>query len=259
MKFKSLVEVIAAVHLSPLVQGEVSNERGGLMLVAAPGELKTTAIEYLDNFPRTQLVSNVTTYTLNQMRQDFIGGEIVTLGFPDYDMIYKRHGSVAGQIEGTLMGLMGEGFRNPAFSDQRVHVTKARCTIIGGITIKCYEKMASEWIDSGFSRRFLWSRYMVKNKERMEEAISEWKRFELDGDFIMKLPSSGKKIPHSITKTQAENILYQLRFQPDRKLPFILAQKIASVLIWKHGSEEGWKIWKDFAPSLGKEGGIVVL
>lgn len=227
------------------------------MLVAPPGHLKTTAIEYLDVFPKTKLISNITTHTLNQLRQDFISEEIITMGFPDYDMLYKRHGTVSSQIEGTLMGLMGEGFRNPAFSDQRINVTKARCTIIGGITIKCYEKMISEWIDSGFARRFLWSRYSLKNSEMLEESLSRWRRYALDGDFTMKLPHN--LIPYSLSQDQAKKVLYQLRFQHDRKLPYITAQRIISVLCWKFGAKRGWELWDDFAPSLGKEGCQIVL
>lgn len=257
MKFGSLIEIVGAVHLAPRVSGEVSSERGGIMIVAPPGHLKTTAIEYLDIFPKTKLISNITTSCLNQLRQDFISEEIITLGFPDYDMIYRRHGSVSAQIEGTLMALMGEGFRNPAFSDQRINVTKARCTVIAGITIKCYENFVSQWIDSGFARRFLWSRYSLKNTELLEEALSRWKRFTLDGDFTLKIPKN--LIPYSLSDDQAKKVLYQLRFQHDRKLPYITAQRIISVLTWKHGAKHGWEIWDDFAPSLGKEGCQIVL
>jgi len=225
--------------------------------VAPPGQLKTTAIEYLDVFPKTKLISNITVHGLTQLRQDFLSEEITTMGFPDYDMIYKRHGSVASQIEGTLMGLMGEGFRNPAFSDQRVNVTKARCTIVGGVTIKCYERNISEWIDSGFARRFLWSRFVLKNGQKIEEAISRWKRYALEDDFVMKVPSG--MIPRNLTDNQSDEVLYQLRFQHDRKLPYIIAQKVISVLMWKHGKTEGWKIWKDFSGSLSKEGNELVL
>jgi hypothetical protein len=257
MKFGTLIEVVAAIHLMPRVSGNVSNERGGLMLVAPPGQLKTTAIEYLDAFPKTKLISNITTHALNQLRQDFLSEEIMTMGFPDYDMIYKRHGTVSAQIEGTLMGLMGEGFRNPAFSDQRVNVTKARCTIVCGITIKCYERMLSEWIDSGFARRFLWARYTLKNSEMLEDAISKWRRHTLDGDFVMRIPSS--LIPHCLSHIQAKEVLYQLRHHQDRKLPYITAQRIISVLVWKHGPKRGWEIWDDFAPALGKDGCQIVL
>ena len=155
------------------------------------------------------------------------------------------------------MSLMGEGFRNPAFSDQRTNVTKAHCTIVAGITIKCYERNISEWIDSGFARRFLWSRYVVKNKHVLEEALVQWKRYNLDGDFTLKIPGSAMKIPYGVEQKEARQILYSLRFQPDRKLPFITAQRIVSVLRWKHGQKEGWRLWEDFSPSLGKDGCLI--
>ena len=257
MKFKSLIEITAAAHLCPKVTGDVGNERGGIIYAAPPGQLKTTAIEYLDMFPKTQLISNVTVKALNALRSDFVSGEIQTIGFPDYDMIYKRHSSVADQIEGTLMSLTGEGFRNPAFADQRAHVMKARCTIVAGITIKCYEDRLSGWIDSGFARRFLWSRWTIKNPDLLEDALAKWKRHALNGDFTLKMPAHS--IPHSLTNLQGRDVLYQLRFQHDRKLPFIFAQRLISVLCWKHGIKGGWDIWNDFAPSLGKDGASIVI
>lgn len=255
MRFNTLTEVCAAMHLSPTVSGEVGEQRGGLMFVAPPGHLKSTVVEIVEQFPRARIISNLTVQTLNAMRQDFISGEIQTLGFSDYEMIYKRHGSVSSQIEGTLMALADEGFRNPAFSDQRTHVVAARCTIIGAITIDCYEAKWPQWLNSGFARRFLWSKFSLKNSDKIEQSYVQWKKAELDGDFYPKIPRSGK-IPHKLTESEAQKVLYQLRFQCDRKLPFLVAQRIISVLLWKF-PDNGWKIWEDFSPSLGKDQGIV--
>lgn len=257
MKFSSLVEVTAAAHLAQRVVSGVGDERGGIIYVAPPGQLKTTAIEYLDIFPKTKLISNITMKSLNDLRSEFLSGEITTIGFTDYDMIYKRHSSVSDQIEGTLMSLTGEGYRNPAFSDQRINVTKARCTVVAGITIKCYETRLSNWIDTGFARRFLWSRWTIKNPDVMEASIVQWKRHNLNGDFNLKIPVN--PIPYALEPIKAKQILYDLRFQHDRKLPFIFAQRLISVLCWKHGNKEGWAIWNDFAPSLGKEGTSVIV
>ena len=257
MKFGTLVEMVGAAHWAPSVLGEVGEERGGMVYVAPPGNLKTTSIEVLDQFPRTTLISNITNGALNDLKQSFIAGEIKTVGFPDYDMLYKRHVSVSSQLEGTLMGLTGEGWRQAAYKDQRVQTSKARVTVVAGITIKCYEDRMAGWLDSGFARRFLWSRFWVKNMERMEEAICDWKKARLDGDFYMKVPI--KPIPHCLNNAQAKRVLYELRFQPDRKLPFIFAQRMISVLCWKHGPTKGWEIWTDFAPSLGKDGADIVI
>lgn len=254
MRFSTLIEIVSAVHLSPLVaNGDVGEERGGIILVAPPGHLKTSAIEYLDQFPKTKMISNITVGKLNDLRESFIAGEIKTIAFPDYDMIYKRHGTVSSQVEGILMSLTGEGYRQGGFFDQRVNVLKSRVTVAAGITLKCYESKIPEWLDSGFARRFLFSRFRVVNPEKMEAALAKWKRAQLDGDFVMKVPMVGKSIPHSLTNAQAERVLWELRFQHDRKIPFILAQRIISVLNWKH-PKHGWKIWNDFSTSLGKDG-----
>lgn len=259
MKFSTLIEVVSAVHLSPLVaSGEVGEERGGIIFTAPPGHLKTSAIEYLDQFPKTKMISNITVGKLNDLRESFIAGEIKTIAFPDYDMIYKRHSSVSSQIEGIVMSLTGEGYRQGGFFDQRVNVLKSRVTVVAGITLKCYESRISEWIDSGFARRFLFSRFRVVNPEKMEAALAKWKRAQLDGDFIMKVPHVGKQIPYVLKESQANKILWELRFQHDRKIPFILAQRIISVLAWKH-PKQYMAIWKDFSPSLGKDGAEVVI
>jgi hypothetical protein len=258
VKFSTLEEIVAAAHLTPTVENEkTTQERGGLMLVAPPGHLKTTAIEVLDDYPRTMLISNITNGNLGSMRESFISGDIKTIAFPDYDMLYKRHSSVSSQLEGTLMGLMGEGFRNPAFKDQRIYATKARVTVIGGITLKCYEGHIPDWLDSGFARRFLWCKFRVKNQEVMEEAIAENRRHKLNGDFTYRIPN--KIVPYSLTKEEGVKILWQLRFQPDRKLPQYFAQRLVCVLKWKYTVKEAWNIWNDFVPSLGKDGAEMVI
>lgn len=255
MRFSTLIEMISAAHLTPYVFGDVGDERGGLMLVAPPGHLKTTAIEILEQFPRILMVSNITNGTLTDLREAFVSGEIRTLGFPDYDMLYKRHSSVSSQLEGTIMSLMGEGFRKAPYKDQRIQVMKARCTVVAGITLKCYEERIPGWLDSGFARRFLWSQFKVKNPEELEEALVHFKKAQLDGDFTMKIPMT--RIPYNLNENISRKILYHLRSQPDRKLPFIFAQRLVCVLVWKHGQEEGWNLWQDFAPSLWKDGTMI--
>jgi hypothetical protein len=258
MKFASLVEIAAAAHQARMVVGDdVGHERSGVMFVSPPGHLKTSCIEIVEQFPHAKVISNLTVKALNAMRQDFISGEIQTLAFSDYEMIYKRHQSTASQIEGTLMALAGEGFRNPAFSDQRVHVVPARCTIVGGMTIKFYESKISEWLDNGFARRFLWCRYSIANIDKLELFLAKWRRAELDGHFTMKIPA-GNIIPYKLSEELAKKVLWELRFQPDRKIPFVFAQRILSVLLWKHNNA-GWDIWNDFVPSLGKDEAVLTI
>jgi hypothetical protein len=260
MRFESMIEVNAAMHLSYDVESEF-NQRGGIMYIAPPGQLKTTAIEIVELFPHARIISNLTVKSLSVMRQDFIGGQLRTMGISDFENIYRRHSSVAANIEGVLMGLVEEGFRAPAFSDQRTSVLPARCAIIGGMSTKCYEERFSAWLDSGFARRFLWSQYYCHRDilKRLEQSIVEWKKFALTNGFDVRVPTRPIKV--NLTGDESDKIRRQLRYQPDMRTPFVTAKKIIGVLLWKFQKkpERAWEIWNDFAPSLGKDGALLTL
>ena len=261
MHFSSLIEVVSATVLSRYVQGPFE-ERSGMFFIAPAGHLKTTAIEILDEFDRTLMVTNLTNKTLNAMRQDAISGQINVIGFADWEMIYRRHGSVSAQIEGSIMSLAGEGYRNPSFTDQRVTAIPARCTVLGCMTTKFYERMYENWNDSGFLRRFLFPQYRLANPEQLEDSILKWKKAELDGNFILKTPTN-RSIPYNLEEKETEVIRHSLRFvKYDKKIPLILAQKVFCVLKWKFQRSDPKRplfIWKDFAESLGKNGAILEL
>jgi hypothetical protein len=257
MKFETLIEVCSAMHLTSEVASDFS-ERGGIFFVAPPGHLKTSAIETVEIFPHARVISNLTVKALSTMRQDFLSGQLKTMAFSDLENIYRRHSSVANQIEGVLMGLAGEGFRNPAFSDQRTSVMPARCTIIGGIAVKAYEERISGWLDSGFARRFLWSKYTASDSvmKELEESIVHWKKKALGNGFHMKIPTSPIRI--ELSDKDSRHVHSQLRHQYDRKSPFICAKKIIGVLLWKD-KKRAWDIWEDFATSLQKDGTMLTL
>jgi hypothetical protein len=261
MHFSSLCEVIAAVHLSTYVTSPFE-QRGGLMLVAPPGHLKTTAAEILSEFPRTLVLSDLTVKSTISMRDEFLGGNINTLVFSDYAKIHKRHNSVSANIEGIIMSLAGEGFRKPAFADQRVASLPARATIVGCVTNKFAEQHEEEWLDNGFYRRFIWCRYRVSNPEYLEDAIAQWRKAEFEGGFSSRVPTS-RNISYNLTEDEVTRLRYDLRFTPDRKMALILAQKILCVLKWKfknaEDSEKAMNIWKDFSVSLMKDGAVLRL
>jgi hypothetical protein len=258
LKFSTMVEVCSAMHLSDKVAGDFI-QRGGLMFVAPPGHLKTTAIEIIEQFPHARVISNLTVKALSVMRQDFLSGQLKTMAFSDFENIYRRHSSVSSQIEGVLMGLVEEGFRNPAFSDQRTSVLPARCAVIGAISIKAYEERISAWLDSGFARRFLWCKYHADDKviELLERAIIDWKKATISNGFNLRMPLTPVK--SLLTEDESKRILWQLRFQYDRRTPFVIAKKIIAILMWKFKKQKGLEIWNDFAPSLEKDGTILTL
>lgn len=258
MRFATLCEIISAAHLARYVNSPFK-QRGGLFLVAPAGHLKTSALEIIEEYERVLVISDLTVKSVTAMREDIVGGKIQTLAFSDYEKIYKRHTSVSSNIEGIIMSLAEEGFRNPAFSDQRISAIPARCTILGSMTIKCFEDHTAQWLDNGFMRRFLWCRYFLHSSEFLEDAIATWKQAEIDGDFFMKVPSN-RSIPYNLEDDEITKIRYTLRFQDDKKTPFILAQKIFCVLKWKFAKRdpsEPMKLWLDFAEGLAKDGAVM--
>jgi hypothetical protein len=253
MAFGSLCEIIAATHLSYYVHAPI-DDMGGLFLTAPSGHLKTTAAEILSEFERTLVISDLTVKSLVSMRGSFLGGQVRTLIFSDYAKIYKRHGSVSANIEGIIMALVSEGFRKPAFSDQRIQSTPARAVVVGCMTPEFKELHDEEWENSGFLRRFLWSYYHIEHPEFLEDALAQWRKAELDGDFMARVPLN-HTIRYTLTEKEVAAIRHSLRSTsiPDKKISLVLAQKIVCVLKWKFSSKDESKpmrIWEDFAQSL---------
>lgn len=240
--------------MSQFVEGPYT-QRGGLWFVAEPGQLKTTAIQTLEEYDKALLVCNLTVKSLNAMRGTFLSGSLKTLGISDLEQIYRRHSSVSAQLEGIIMSLVEEGYRTPGFLDQRIQATPARVAIVGGMSSTFFDKMQSNWLDCGFYRRFLWSRYSLQDSTLLEDAISQWRKAELDGSFSMKKMPVSRTIRMNLNEKEIEEIRHSLRFHLDCKTPFVLAMKICSVLKWKFNrGERHMNIWRDFAESLSKEG-----
>lgn len=259
MNYPSLIEIVTASHLSRYVQSQYP-QRGGLMMVAPAGQLKSTSVEVLDHYPDAKVVSDLNVQTLIKLRDDIVSGEIQTLAFTDIEKLYKRHGAVASNIEGIIMALVEEGFRKASFQDQRMIAMPARCAVIGAMTLKCYEQHVTEWTDNGFARRFLFLHYHVENAWKLEEAIKQWKRYELDNTYSARVPAD-RQIPYIVTAKQQVIIERALKHQRSRLSPRIMLQKITAVLNWKFAKEPKRveDILKALAEALGPNGAALEL
>lgn len=257
MHFSSLCEIISAAHLSNYVKAPIE-DRGGLMLVAPPGHLKTTAAEVLQEFSNTIVISDLTLKSITQMREDMLAGHILTLIASDYSKIHKRHASIATNIEGVIMALVGEGFRKSAFADQRIQAIPARVVVVGCMTPKFAEDKQGDWLDNGFYRRFIWSRYRLDDPEFLEDALKKWKKAEIDGDFSARIPGN-RFIEYTLTESEVNKIAHSLRHMLDRKIALVLSQRILCALKWKFKRDPDlpMKIWNDFAESLTDDGAIL--
>jgi hypothetical protein len=260
VQYVTLVEAISAVHLSPYVQSPF-NARGGLFLVSPPGSFKTTITETLDEFPMTQVISDMNVQTLVRMKELFLSNHIRTLAFSDFGKLYKRHGSVADNMEGILMALADEGFRKASFQNQSSGALPARVTIVGGMTSAFFESKEKDWTDNGFLRRFMFAKYVVDNLEIIEKAANDWRRAMLEGDFAARIPSS-RTIPYTIDEHESKMIEYIVRHQYSRIAATVMLRKMFSVWKWKFSKsnpKRAVELLKDFAPCLSKDGGTLVL
>lgn len=228
-----------------------------MQLCAPPGQLKTTAEMVLSEFEKKLILSNVTVKTLTAMRNEFLSGNIKTLIFTDFANLYRRHGSVSSNIEGIIMDLVGDGFRKPAYSDQRIQAVPARCFVLGAMTFTFKETMESSWIDSGFYRRFIWCKYRIKNPELLDNALQAWRLANIEGDFSSKVPLT-RQIKYNLDAGDQKLIRYTLRHENDIRQMLVLASKILVVLKWKL-PREYTHLWEDFSESLRPDGAVIVL
>lgn len=259
MQFASLVEIISAIHLSRYVVSPYQS-RGGLMLVAPAGQLKTTAIEILDHYNDAKILSDLNVQSLIKLRDDIVSGDVQTLAFTDLEKLYKRHSAVASNVEGILMALVEEGFRKASFHDQRMVAVPARCAVVGAMTIAFYENNVSSWADSGFARRFLFVHYRLANAWKLEQSIQAWRKHELHNNFTARVPAE-RQIPYNVTPNDNKTIDNALKHQRSRLTPRICLQKATSVLRWKFAAtpKRATDVLQDFAESLGPDGGVITL
>lgn len=259
MTYQTLIEIVSAAHLSHFVTSP-HQSRGGLMIVAPPGGLKTTAIEVLDHYATAKVLSDINVQSLMQMRDDMLAGQIQTIAFTDLEKIYRRHSAVASNVQGIIMAMAEEGFRRASFQDQRMTTLAARCTVIGGMTTKCYETHITDWADTGFARRFLWIHYrMNATLSKLEGAIKKWERYTIDHDFAVRLPAD-QSIP-SITIPDPIHAKFDacLKHQRSRLTPRLVLQRIYSVLAWKFSKQPKRvnQILDDFLPAITAEGAVL--
>lgn len=250
MKISSLVEVISAIHLSERVRSD-DNERGGLMLIAGPGSLKTSMLNVLQNYSGARILSDLTIRQAVVLREDMQSGNISTLAFSDYAKLYQRKSDTAQNIEGFIKSITGEGFRQANWEDPRMAVMPSHCAVIGCMTSSFEVSHASAWLDDGFARRFLWCRYRLDNPEEIMEAKHRGKQLDLtEYGFNPRVPTARQD--YKVTEEESRYLETLLRDQPGDQIPLTMLRKILTILRWKFSRdpERPMAIIKDFAPSL---------
>lgn len=255
MKIDSLIQVLCAAHLAHKVRSPFS-QRGGVMLVAPPGALKTSLVSILDSYPDVVMASDFTTRTMVRFRDLAATGKVRTVVFTDFQKLYERRSEVSANLEGNLRALVDEGFRCAAFEDERAQGPVARCMVIAAMTQEFYRSRFEGWEQSGFARRFLWINYILKHPEKLRAAIERWEMLEWKGGLAFSVPVA--EIKYTTKESEAREISKILKHQPGQEIPQILLQKIVSVLRWRskrtHQADRVMAVVRDLAPALSMHG-----
>lgn len=212
-------------------------QRGGLLLVAGPGNMKSTIVEKcVIPFPSALGYGDLTLKQLSVVRSSIANGIYHTLGFFELEKIYARNVSVAMNFEGVIKAMVEEGFSHFAFEDKRCWVPVARCYVIASVLDSLYRMHFERWVENGFLRRFLQLKYNLSPKARdiIKNAHHEGELIPLPPMF----PIATSEIKFDVTRAESE-LLAQIIGSDDMVFtPLNLLRKGLCVLKWV-AREEG--------------------
>jgi hypothetical protein len=264
MKATDLIEVLCAAHLGSLVESPFQ-DRGGIMVVGPPGVLKTTLVSILDSqYQDALMLSDINVKSLVRLRDQIASGKFNTLVFPELAKIYERADVTAKNVEGTLRALAAEGFAAASFEDSRMNRLTARALVIGAMTPPTVETHFTEWEESGFNRRFLWTLVKLSDPMALEKAAIAWQRINFRMVHVPMAPMGGT-IPNRTTMRERQRLAILVKYQPggDHAIQLQLMVRILAVLRWWYAESgqprSAMETVERFAVSLGKSGDEIEL
>jgi len=257
MKVANVMEVLSAAHVSRYV-GSPFEQRGGIMLVAPPGHIKSTLIkDSLLLYADTLVLSDLNVQQLGKLKNALVSGRYSSLGFGEFEKLYQRNPGTAANLEGHLRALVEEGFDKMSFDSQQMIGCTARVLMVGGMTPVCYADHWQTWLDSGFARRFIWSHYKLADEDLIIDAIRKWKKINF-GRIGASIPAN-KDIPYTVKKTDARMLEKMLDAQVSKETPYTLLKKIFCVLVWRYGRKKTFVILNDFSESMARTGATLYI
>jgi len=253
MHITSLLEVIHAAHHSWLVHSPWE-ERGGILIIAPPGQLKTTIILSLEAYAEALCLSDLNIRSMKSIRDQVLGGRYKTLAFSELEKLYARNPATASNVEAHLKQFVEEGLRHFSHEDQSAAIMPARALVVGGITPGMYGKLLTAWTESGFLRRFLRIQYALRDEKVLLQAIHNWKKV----GFEVPVTWDGRAmIKYDLEESESKRVMHAMRDQLD-STPTVLLKRICQVL--KRRKPDKWKsILEDIAPALGRNGELLEL
>lgn len=236
MKTATIIDVIAAAHWTYKLSGvpvEFS-QRGGIMLVAPPEQFKTQFVSMMEDYPRTLVLSDLTTRELTDFHQE-LGGSYKSLAFTAFEKIYQRNQDTAMNLIGHLMALAEEGFRGSYQTDKRQRTYRAKVLVIGAVPIYAYSRNFKDWMDSGFHRRFLWPQFRLADPDIIRNSIIRWSPISLRSHTAgFEIPNDS--ITYDVTETERRELAKLMKHGEGTASPLILLSKIYAVLKWRYRS-----------------------
>lgn len=258
MRAASVVKFLDGAHLSGYVEAPTMPERGGVMLLAGPGNLKTSMIKaaFTPYIPSALIVGDINVPTLNDLRESMAEGALLTLALTAFEKIYERNPQTADNVEGHLKGFMDEGFTVPSYmSQQLLGQSTSRCLVVGGIVQSTYETKHKRWKENGFARRFIWLSFTLGDKAALLDSIADQRRIKLDAPSY-KRP---EPIKMAVTRLESDKLRDMLRTQETPTTAFALLSKCYAALKWKYGAREAMDICYDVAQGFGLKKAVLTL
>ncbi len=236
MKTATIIDVIAAAHWTYKLSGvpvEFS-QRGGIMLVAPPEQFKTQFVSMMEDYPRTLVLSDLTTRELTDFHQE-LGGSYKSLAFTAFEKIYQRNQDTAMNLIGHLMALAEEGFRGSYQTDKRQRTYRAKVLVIGAVPIYAYSRNFKDWMDSGFHRRFLWPQFRLADPDIIRNSIIRWSPISLRSHTAgFEIPNDS--INYDVSEGERRALAKLMKHGEGTASPLILLSKIYAVLKWRYRS-----------------------
>jgi hypothetical protein len=234
LSLSTLCEVICAFHLASYVKGPIA-DRGGLMIVAPPGNLKSTSLLLLEkHYANAVTFSNLNTKTLTRLRGDLMAGTVRTLILPDLQSIYAGDPRTADRLEAAIMQMVSEGHIGASWEDSRHRKFSTRCAVFAAMPNAFFERRAPIWEDNGFLRRFLWVFYRFKNPYLLTESLVKWQRARVNGKLVVpQVPMD--EIEDTATEVERRELLSMLKYQPGpHETQLVLWARALSALRWHY-------------------------
>lgn len=224
------------------------DQRGGIFLVSFPGHLKTAILKtVVRNVPKVVGYSDLTSFELHSVKAEIAQGSTQCIALYELQKIYERRQEAAFNIMGNIRALIDEGFSGKG-SDGSF---SARATVLAALTPGCYEDHKIEWRDTGLARRLLVSKYILKKKDRVRNAIKEDEPIRLGAGVSFVQPLD--PIPMKVSELESDKLGRILGWQSE-DTALLLAKKIISVMRWQfkqqHQADRAFEIFEDFSESL---------